>query len=102
MGEEEEMFKVFKGSDAVCVHRSYHNLVASSGKVNVLQVKLGSMLSEMASLRVSGALCDVNLEVEGDIIKAHRLVLAATSAYFKSMFTGAFQESSKETIIYRL
>lgn len=33
-------------------------------------------------------LCDVRLEVGGDTINAHRVVLASVSPYFYAMFNG--------------
>ncbi len=53
---------------------------------------------EMNALRESGQLCDVSLEVEGETILAHRLVLASLSPYFRAMFTGEMAESKKKVI----
>lgn len=33
-------------------------------------------------------LCDVNLEVSGVVINAHKVVLASVSPYFYAMFNG--------------
>ena len=52
----------------------------------------------MAQLRQDEKLCDVNLEVEGRCFLAHRVVLAASSPYFKAMFTGDMEESRASTI----
>ena len=46
----------------------------------------------------SGNFCDVNIKVHGHTVPAHRVVLAASSQYFRSMFEGGFKES-KETVI---
>ena len=53
---------------------------------------------EMNALRESEQLCDVVLEVEGEMIPAHRVVLASLSPYFRAMFTGEMAESKKKTI----
>jgi hypothetical protein len=53
---------------------------------------------EMNALREAEHLCDVVLEVEGDRIPAHRVVLASLSAYFRAMFTGEMAESKKRVI----
>ncbi len=51
---------------------------------------------EMNALREAEQLCDVILEVEGETIPAHRVVLASLSAYFRAMFTGEMAESRKQ------
>ena len=53
---------------------------------------------EMNALRESEQLCDVILEVEGERIPAHRVVLASLSSYFRAMFTGEMTESRKKVI----
>lgn len=53
---------------------------------------------EMNALRESEQLCDVILEVEGEKIPAHRVVLASLSSYFRAMFTGEMAESKKRVI----
>ena len=53
---------------------------------------------EMNSLRRSEQLCDVVLEVEGEEVPAHRVVLASLSAYFKAMFTGEMAESKHRVV----
>jgi hypothetical protein len=42
-------------------------------------------------------LCDVNLLVEGQKIRAHKIILAAASPYFKAMFTGRNKNMSPES-----
>ena len=49
-------------------------------------------------MREEGALCDVVLDVGGVEIQAHRLVLAASSRYFYSMFVRDMLESKQERI----
>ena len=44
------------------------------------------------ALRLKGDLCDATLCVNGKTLKAHRVVLAACSQYFESMFVGEFSE----------
>ena len=53
---------------------------------------------EMNALREANHLCDVILEVEGEKVHCHRVVLASLSAYFRAMFTGDMAESKQKTI----
>lgn len=50
------------------------------------------------ALRKAEKLCDVVLEVEGESVSAHRVVLASLSAYFHAMFTGKMAESKQKVI----
>lgn len=47
---------------------------------------VGMAFSAMNVMRRSGQLCDITLEVSDAQIKGHKVVLAATSAYFNAMF----------------
>ncbi|XP_065199797.1 kelch repeat and BTB domain-containing protein 3-like [Planococcus citri] len=49
-------------------------------------------------LRLENLFCDVCFNVNGTIMPCHRLVLAAASPYFKTMFNGNFKESNSGTI----
>lgn len=40
------------------------------------------------AMRSKQQLCDIILEVDGHTMRAHKLVLAATSPYFHAMFNG--------------
>lgn len=53
---------------------------------------------QMDQMREESKLCDVVLEVDGSEIHAHRLVLAASSTYFYSMFVRDMLESRQERI----
>ena len=53
---------------------------------------------EMNALRKSEQLCDVILEVEGQRVPAHRIVLASLSEYFRAMFTGEMAESKQKVV----
>ena len=53
---------------------------------------------QMQQMREDNKLCDVVLEVDGCEIPAHRLVLAASSSYFYSMFVRDMLESRQERI----
>ncbi|KAL8598586.1 hypothetical protein ACOMHN_013469 [Nucella lapillus] len=52
----------------------------------------------MHHLRLSGKLCDVALKVGSEEVKAHKLVLAAASPYFRAMFTGGMREEGLSSI----
>ena len=51
------------------------------------------------SLRVSGALCDVTIVVAGQEFRAHKIILAASSPYFKAMLATAFDEKDHSKIL---
>ena len=51
------------------------------------------------SLRLSGDLCDVTLVVADQEFRAHKVILAASSPYFKAMFATAFDEKDHSKII---
>lgn len=52
----------------------------------------------MEELRSEGKLCDITLVVDGKEIRAHKLVLAASSQYFRSMFAGDMIESRSSRV----
>lgn len=53
----------------------------------------------LEKFRCNGELCDVTFLVDGTELKAHRVVLAACSQYFESMFIGEFAEPTDEPIV---
>ncbi|XP_011408180.2 PREDICTED: kelch-like protein 20, partial [Amphimedon queenslandica] len=55
-------------------------------------------LRSMQELRDEEKLCDVTLLVQGVEIKAHKIVLAASSHYFRSMFAGDMIESRSSSV----
>ncbi len=59
---------------------------------------LKSTWNEMKSIWEDDELCDITLEVDGQFIKAHKVVLASHSPYFRAMFCGRFQDAQKESI----
>ena len=53
-------------------------------------------LQSLCELQQLGHLCDVVLETSsGDCVSAHRVVLAASSPYFRAMFVGNMLESTQ-------
>ncbi|CAI5452374.1 unnamed protein product [Caenorhabditis angaria] len=52
----------------------------------------------MKNFRDDDNLCDVELEIDGDVIRAHRYILAAASPYFRAMFTNGMLEMTKSRI----
>ena len=53
----------------------------------------------MEEMRLAGILCDVTLVAGNVDIQAHKLVLANTSQYFYSMFTGGLKETDSSRIV---
>jgi len=49
----------------------------------------GNLRTELASLWEAGDLCDIKLVVNGRTFEAHRVMLVATSGYFKGSLIGA-------------
>lgn len=57
-----------------------------------------NVLKEMNDFRKEGFLCDVTLNVRGVFLNAHRNVLAASSPYFRALFTSEMRESQDNSI----
>lgn len=60
-----------------------------------------SLLDQINQLRKSDELCDVILRVGSLGIKAHKIILSASSPYFKAMFTTNLCESKQNEITIR-
>ena len=56
------------------------------------------ILQNLNSLRQESSLCDVTLVVEGREFRAHRNVLAASSSYFRTMFTSDVREKTENKV----
>uniref|UniRef100_A0A8C6TDI9 Zinc finger and BTB domain containing 24 n=1 Tax=Neogobius melanostomus TaxID=47308 RepID=A0A8C6TDI9_9GOBI len=54
-----------------------------------------SILSKFNQLRTQELLCDVTIEVENALFKAHKALLAASSDYFSSLFASQHQTTVK-------
>ena len=61
-------------------------------------ISASKLLQGLSLLQKEGTLCDVELQVEGKSLLAHRALLAAASPYFSAMLTGGFCESDAKTI----
>lgn len=55
----------------------------------------------MRTYRVNGDFCDVQLIVQNTAFDAHKVVLAASSEYFRAMFLGGTQEKAQSSITLR-
>lgn len=51
-----------------------------------------STLQNLCTFWRQGKLCDVELEVGGDIFNAHRIVLASGSSYWENLFIGSWRD----------
>ncbi|XP_076003679.1 nucleus accumbens-associated protein 2-like [Genypterus blacodes] len=68
----------------------------------LLQVEIpdfgSSVLGSLNEQRLLGHYCDVSILVQGQAFKAHRAVLAASSLYFRDLFSAAAESSSSSSI----
>ncbi|XP_057299757.1 kelch-like protein 18 [Hydractinia symbiolongicarpus] len=55
------------------------------------------MMRTMHELREANILCDVTICVEGKTFPAHRAILAASSPYFKALFSSSLTETDRES-----
>ncbi|XP_028831846.1 kelch-like protein 6 [Denticeps clupeoides] len=55
----------------------------------------------LEALRLEGSLTDVTLHVQGTDFPCHRVVLAASSHYFRAMFCGDLREKHESKILIR-
>ncbi|VDM38546.1 unnamed protein product [Toxocara canis] len=56
------------------------------------------VLSNLDRFRTNSFMCDIEIEVEGNVFPAHRYVLAAAIPYFNSMFASDMRESRQQRI----
>lgn len=67
----------------------------------LLQVEIpdfgSSVLGSLNEQRLMGHYCDVSILVQGQAFKAHRAVLAASSLYFRDLFSSAAEPSSSSS-----
>ncbi|XP_045182360.2 uncharacterized protein LOC123541062 [Mercenaria mercenaria] len=57
-----------------------------------------NILEYMNEERKKQSLCDVKLVVSGEVVHAHKSVLAAESEYFRTLFHGQFSDSNQSEI----
>ncbi|XP_057688414.1 nucleus accumbens-associated protein 2-like [Corythoichthys intestinalis] len=66
-----------------------------------LQVTVGdfgaNVLKSLNQQRLLGLHCDVSILVQGQVFEAHRAVLAASSLYFRDLFSAESSESSERS-----
>ena len=55
----------------------------------------------MVRFRLNDDLCDVTITAGEGKIRAHKLVLAASSPYFETMFTGGLYETHQSEVTIR-
>ncbi|KAM3606146.1 uncharacterized protein V6R79_011464 [Siganus canaliculatus] len=71
--------------DRTCSHRRVNHRLEKCR--HRFQTSSSMSQSVFNDLRLEGALCDAVLTVEGDEFQVHKLILAKTSPYFRSLFT---------------
>ncbi|XP_052057617.1 kelch-like protein 9 [Mytilus californianus] len=57
-----------------------------------------TVIQQFRSLRDKDELCDFQVSADGRIFKVHKAMLAATSDYFRVMFSGTMAESKQDMI----
>lgn len=72
----------------------------------LLQVEIpdfgSSVLGSLNEQRLQGHYCDVSILVQGQAFKAHRAVLAASSLYFRDLFSSESSTSSSSQAVFEL
>ena len=58
-----------------------------------------ALVAQLNNLRANKDLFDVTLRVDGSQFQAHKVVLCASSPYFRAMFTSAYIESAQDTVV---
>ncbi len=56
-------------------------------------------ISTISSLRKDDKLCDITIQVEDQHFRAHKIILAGSSPYFRAMFAGDLEESKQSTVV---
>lgn len=64
-----------------------------SSSVECFQSMSNDCLVNMKHCRDMNVLCDAQFEVDGRIVRAHKIILASRSQYFRAMFTSQMKES---------
>ena len=72
--------------------------MSSNGKISEIIFKEENRFIYLQALRERGSFCDVTLVAGALEIKAHKVILAAISPYFKLMFTQEFKEQESDRI----
>ncbi len=91
-----------------------HGLEVMNNKISQLQSlteDVGGCMESMAAITTvmnarkqrvelweAEELCDITLTAGDVSIKAHKIILASHSAYFRSMFCGNFPDAKKDTV----
>lgn len=74
---------------------------ADDCKVPILvkhQEHAAELLQGLSQLFQDESLCDVTIRVEDEDFRAHRVILASSSDFFKILLVGGFRESKEEVI----
>ena len=77
-----------KPQDAARIPINHHG----TNHMHLLGERLFNLYSE-------DTFCDTNLKMKGKVFKVHRVILAAGSDYFHTMFTSGFQERQSSEIL---
>ena len=74
----------------------YPVVVTNDEKHNIEMLK--SSHEEVRNIWEEEDLFDITLEAGSQSIRAHKLVLASHSPYFRAMFCGRFQDANKKSV----
>ena len=95
-------------SDGTCGMRLFDGILADMTDEDMecsedmsYKLPVDNLVAGLSQLYEEQLLCDAEIQVDGKVFKAHRLVLAASSTYFQAAYVGTFKEakSSKPLVL---
>ncbi|XP_072018723.1 kelch-like protein 15 isoform X2 [Amphiura filiformis] len=89
---------VAKDQDAGSQMKSKDNISDSKNSTDTDNRHGTDMMQKFHSFLNQSKFCDITINIGGRSFQAHKMVLAAASEYFESMFSGGFVESTKSEI----
>ncbi|XP_072036185.1 kelch-like protein 15 [Amphiura filiformis] len=94
--EEEEIY-----SDSNCDYDSDSDTPDERDETVIIDTNTKyptTLMSSLNNLRDESILCDITIKVGDKTFEAHKAILAATSGYFRTMFTSEFREKDQDEV----
>lgn len=85
-----------KRSEASCISEAAPPIIPTTNKA--IESSNVSVTIEQLSRPSMNALCDVDLVVEGEVFKCHKMILVVQSRYFEAMLTNGMRETPQRVI----